>query len=173
MQLHTPGDMVTIGGPTPNNNIYILDENMRPVSIGEAGVMWAGGASVTRGYLNLPEETGERYTRDPFAKDGSMMFKTGDLGRWDNKGSIVHLGRIDNQVKVKGFRVELDGVGAAMETCPGVVAATACLIEGDLWGFVTPSYINTEDVKKATLKIQPYHAVPTKFLTLDAFPETA
>jgi non-ribosomal peptide synthetase component F len=79
-QLHIPGDIVTIGGPTPNNTVYVLDENMRPVPIGEPGVMWGGGGCVTKGYLNLPDKTSERYVRDPFADDGSMMFNTGDLG---------------------------------------------------------------------------------------------
>lgn len=70
MQLHVPGEIVTIGGPTPNNTTYVLDENMRPVPIGQTGVMWAGGASITKGYLNLPDKTAERYVRDPFLDDG-------------------------------------------------------------------------------------------------------
>ncbi|KAG2017477.1 nonribosomal peptide synthetase 12 [Coprinopsis cinerea AmutBmut pab1-1] len=173
MQLHTPGDIVTIGGPTPNNSVYVLDENMRPVPIGEPGVMWGGGAGITKGYLNLPDKTAERYVPDPFADDGSMMFNTGDLGRWHSNGTLVHLGRIDNQVKIKGFRVELDGVATAMETCPGVQAATALLIDGELWGFATPASLKPEDIKEAALKVQPYYAVPTRYLTLDEFPETA
>ncbi|KAH6906423.1 nonribosomal peptide synthetase 12 [Coprinopsis sp. MPI-PUGE-AT-0042] len=173
VQLHVPGDIVTIGGPTPNNTVYILDENMRPVPIGEPGVMWGGGGGITKGYLNLPEKTAERYVRDPFADDGSMMFNTGDLGRWHTNGTLIHMGRIDNQVKIKGFRVELDGVATAMETCAGVQAATALLIDGDLWGFVTPAYINPENVKAAASKVQPYYAVPSKYLTMNEFPETA
>ncbi|TFK24962.1 nonribosomal peptide synthetase 12 [Coprinopsis marcescibilis] len=173
MQLHVTGDIVTIGGPTPNNTTYILDENMRPVPIGQTGVMWGGGAGITKGYLNLPDKTSERYVRDPFANDGSMMFNTGDLGKWHTNGTLVHLGRIDNQVKIQGFRVELDGVATAMETCPGVTGATALLIDGELWGFVKPSTISPEDVKAAALKVQPYYAVPKRILTMDNFPETA
>lgn len=70
VQPHIPGDPLSIGRPTPNNNVYILDENMQPVPIGQRGVMWAGGAGITRGYVNLPEKTAERYTRDPFCDDG-------------------------------------------------------------------------------------------------------
>ncbi|TFK21474.1 nonribosomal peptide synthetase 12 [Coprinopsis marcescibilis] len=173
LQLHVPGEIVTIGGPTPNNTVYILDENMRPVPIGEPGVMWGGGACVTKGYLNLPDKTAERYVPDPFADDGSYMFNTGDLGRWHSNGSLIHLGRIDSQVKIKGFRVELDGVSTAMETAHGVKAAAALLIDGELWGFATPGHLNPEDLKAATSKIQPYYAVPTKYLILDGFPETA
>src|SRR5690606_1479546 len=74
MQLHTPGDIVTIGGPTPINSVYILDENMRPVPIGEPGVMWGGGAGITKGYLNLPDKMAERYVHDPVADDGYVEF---------------------------------------------------------------------------------------------------
>jgi len=64
------GNPVNIGKPTPNNNVYVLDENMQPVPIGEPGVMWAGGGGISRGYINLPEKTSERYKADPFVSDG-------------------------------------------------------------------------------------------------------
>lgn len=70
MQLHSPDVSIRIGRPTPNNTVYVLDENMNPVKIGEVGVMWAGGAGITRGYLNLPEKTDEKYKLDPFLDDG-------------------------------------------------------------------------------------------------------
>lgn len=70
MHLHSPGAPFSIGAPTPNNSVYILDENLKPVPIGEVGVMWAGGAGISRGYLNLPEKTAERYKLDPFVNDG-------------------------------------------------------------------------------------------------------
>ena len=136
VQPHVSGNTVSIGRPTPNNLVYILDEEMNPVPIGQVGIMWAGGAGITRGYVNLPEKTKERYQPDPFLADGygfrfflyavrtlkrytcsSLMFNTGDLGRWRPDGQLDHLGRIDDQVKVIGFRVELDGVAAALEVC--------------------------------------------------------
>lgn len=70
MHRHQPGQALTIGKPTPNNNVYILDESLRPVSAGQSGVMWAGGWGVSRGYIGLPEKTAERYIADPFANDG-------------------------------------------------------------------------------------------------------
>lgn len=70
MQPHTLGAPLSIGTPTPNNNVYVLDENRNALPIGEAGIMWAGGAGITRGYLNLPDKTAERYCLDPFANDG-------------------------------------------------------------------------------------------------------
>ncbi|RDB22261.1 Linear gramicidin synthase subunit C [Hypsizygus marmoreus] len=173
MHLHKPGKTLGIGGPTPNNTVYVLDEQMNPVKIGEMGVMWAGGAGITRGYLNLPDKTSEKYMRDPFLADGSMMFNTGDLGRWLPDGDLEHLGRVDHQVKVKGFRVELDGVAAAMETTPGVKVATAILIKGELWGFYAPSSASIDEVKAATAKVQPHYAVPTKYIKLEDFPKTS
>ncbi|KAK7690040.1 hypothetical protein QCA50_006685 [Cerrena zonata] len=173
VQLHKRGEPLSIGAPTPNNNVYVLDENMKPVPIGQPGVMWASGAGITRGYVNLPDKTAERYKLDIFTNDGTYMFNTGDLGRWSKEGTLEHLGRVDDQVKVKGFRVELDGVSAAMETCPDVKVGVALLIESELWGFITPKFVNIDDVKTATHKVQPYYAVPTRFITLDEMPHTS
>ncbi|KAJ7675823.1 nonribosomal peptide synthetase 12 [Mycena polygramma] len=173
MHLHSPDRPLGIGGPTPNNNVYVLDEDMHPTPIGVPGIMWAGGECVTRGYLNLPDKTNERYKKDPFVGDGSMMFNTGDLGAWRADGTLEHLGRIDHQVKIKGFRVELDGVASAMETASGIKAAAALLIDGELWGFVTPNAVSVDEVKIATAKIQPYYAIPTHILSLDSFPRTS
>ncbi|THU87036.1 nonribosomal peptide synthetase 12 [Dendrothele bispora CBS 962.96] len=174
MQLHIPGDSVNIGRPTPNNNVYILDDELKPLPIGQPGLMYGGGMCVSAGYVNLPEKTHERYKSDPFVSDRqAVMFNTGDIGRWRSDGTLEHLGRIDDQVKVKGFRVELDGVASAMETCPQVRAAVALLIDDTLWGFVTPENALVEDVIAATSKVQPYYAVPSRVLSLDKFPETS
>ena len=70
MQEHVPGEFLSIGKPTPNNSVYVLDENLQPLPIGAVGLMWAGGAGITRGYINLPEKTAERYVLDPFTNDG-------------------------------------------------------------------------------------------------------
>ncbi len=76
MQLHCNRGRLSIGGPTPNNNVYVLDEDMKPVPIGEPGIMWAGGAGITRGYVNLPEKTAERYMLDIFANDGYAIVRS-------------------------------------------------------------------------------------------------
>lgn len=77
MQLHRPASRISIGKPVANTSVYVLDEEMRPVAIGEVGVMWAGGAGISRGYVS---HASDRYVQDPFAGDGSVMFNTGDLG---------------------------------------------------------------------------------------------
>ncbi|KAG7088573.1 hypothetical protein E1B28_012552 [Marasmius oreades] len=176
VQKHTVGYPLSIGKPIPNTNVYILHpETCQPMPVGEAGCMWVGGigANLTS-YLNLPERTSERWREDPFVDaDGARMFNTGDLGRWRKDGQLDHMGRVDDQVKVKGFRVELDGVGTAMRRHPPVTNALALLLPpGDLWGFVTPSTVSIPAVEAATKEIQPYYAVPTKWLALDDFPMT-
>lgn len=70
MHLHRPGEALTIGKPTPNNTVYVLDAQGNSLGVGEAGVMWAGGHGISRGYVSLPEKTAERYKLDPFANDG-------------------------------------------------------------------------------------------------------
>ncbi|KAG6832066.1 hypothetical protein H0H92_005488 [Tricholoma furcatifolium] len=162
MHQHRPGEGICIGGPTPNNTVYILDEQMRPTKIGDVGMMWAGGAGVTKGYLNLPGKTAELYKDDPFLEDG----------RWHPNGGLEHLGRVDDQVKIKGFRIELDGVAAAMGTTPGIKLAAAILLEDNLWGFFVPPSVEIDDVKASTSRVQPYYGVPTKYIPLTEFPMT-
>ncbi|KAK2028252.1 AMP-binding enzyme [Colletotrichum zoysiae] len=172
MHLHQPGETLTIGKPTPNNTVYILDADNKPVGVGEAGVMWAGGHGISRGYVSLPEKTAERYRPDPFADDGSMMYNTGDLGRWRHDGSIEILGRVDDQIKIKGFRVELDGVTSSINSCPVVSKATALFVHNEIHGFVTPRNCDLDIIQAHIRARQPYYAIPTKFHFLDNLPLT-
>ncbi|WDE02776.1 amino acid adenylation domain-containing protein [Thalassomonas viridans] len=164
---------LTIGSPTPNNTVYVLDENEKPCRIGETGVMWAGGECVTWGYLGNDELTGQRYKQDPFIGDGAMMFRTGDLGRWNADGELEHLGRIDDQVKVKGFRVELDSVSACLEHVPGCrQAVTLKLDKESLIAFVSPAEQSMEALQQAALQGLPYYAVPKAIIPLAELPVT-
>ncbi|KAL9942564.1 hypothetical protein ACHAO3_005188 [Verticillium nonalfalfae] len=173
MHAHVPGQPLSIGRPTPNNNVYLLDEDGTPVGVGEAGIMWAGGLGVSRGYVKLPEKTAEKYKRDPFVNDGSMMYNTGDLCRWAADGSVDILGRVDDQVKIKGFRVELDGVTSSMNTFCEVDRAAALLIDEEIHGFVTPKHCNLDALKEHIKGRQPYYAIPTKFHRLATLPLTS
>ncbi|KAK4221604.1 hypothetical protein QBC38DRAFT_521707 [Podospora fimiseda] len=159
--LHKLGGPLTIGKPNPNTTCYVLDDDENPVKIGEPGVMWVGGAGVSRGYLNLPELTATRYKLDKFANNGTMMFNTGDLGRWLEDGSLETLGRRDDQVKINGFRVELDGVSRAIESHPDITKGCALKIEDRLWGFyASPTPIDETDLKKTVSISQPFYAIP-------------
>ncbi|VBB84324.1 Putative Nonribosomal peptide synthetase [Podospora comata] len=161
VHVHKLGGPLTIGKPNPNTTLYILDEDENPVKIGEAGVMWVGGVGVSRGYLNLPELTATRYKLDKFTRDGRMMFNTGDLVRWNADGCLETLGRRDDQVKIDGFRVELDGVSRAIESCPDVIKGCALKIDTSLWGFYSAIHpIDQAELHKAVSAKQPFYGVP-------------
>ncbi|KAL0940436.1 AMP-binding enzyme [Colletotrichum truncatum] len=173
MHLHQPGQTLTIGKPTPNNTVYILDDQGNATDVGEAGVMWAGGHGISRGYVSLPGKTAERYKLDPFADDGSMMYNTGDLGRWRQDGSIEILGRVDDQIKIKGFRVELDGVTTSLNTCPVVSRAAVLFIDNELHGFIAPRDCDLDTIQVHIRARQPYYAIPSKFHFVDSLPLTS
>ncbi|MBD2362407.1 amino acid adenylation domain-containing protein [Anabaena minutissima FACHB-250] len=112
-----------IGVPIPDLQVYILDEHLQPVPVGVRGEMYVGGAGVTRGYLNRPELTQQRFIRLE-TRDNTVtydpLYKTGDLARYLPDGNIEYLGRIDHQVKVRGFRIELGEIEAALNQHPVV-----------------------------------------------------
>lgn len=167
------GRRISIGTPIPNTTLYILDEHLQPVPVGETGLMWCGGSALSRGYLNRPDKTAERFRPDPFLINGcGMMYNTGDLGRFRPDGSVDHLGREDDLVKVNGFRVELDGVSAAMSSCSGIQLAVALMVGKDMWGFITPETAQPEVVRDHTAALNPYYAVPTRYLPLSTIPLT-
>lgn len=158
-QLHDQD--ISIGKPVPNTNVYILDESERPVPLGESGIMWAGGSCVSRGYLHLSEETRKRYKLDKFAADGTFMYNTGDRGKWQRDGTLEYLGRVDDQVKVRGFRVDLGGVSAVIESYTGVRTAYTILYKDRLWAFYDMQEGTQEALVAVHVKEQlPYYAVP-------------
>ncbi len=110
-----------IGRPIGNVQTYILDENQQPVPIGVSGELYIGGAGLTRGYLNRPELTDERFILNPFSDSPSdRLYKTGDLVRYLPDGNIEYVGRIDNQIKIRGFRIELEEIEAVLSQHPNV-----------------------------------------------------
>lgn len=165
--------ILSIGRPTPNNTVYILDENLRPCPIGEIGEMWAGGDCVTDGYLANDTLNAERYRPDPFLGGGQNMFRTRDLGRWTADGELEHFGRIDDQVKIRGFRVELDSVSAVLEEVAGCRrAATLKLDDRTLVSFVSPATVDLALAARAVAERLPYYCSPAFILSLDALPRT-
>ncbi|MGE0396850.1 MAG: amino acid adenylation domain-containing protein [Kofleriaceae bacterium] len=175
MHLHRPWSRsLTIGKPTPNNTVYILDEQLHPLPIGETGEMWAGGDCVTVGYLDNPALDADRYRLDPFLGGGRRMFRTRDLGRWTADGELEHLGRTDDQVKVRGFRVELDSVSRVIEGVPGCTkAVTLKLDDRTLVAFACPRSTDPQAAIAAVGATLPYYCVPAAVVPLDEVPLTA
>ena len=119
--LDKAGGPITIGRPIANTQLYIVDQQLHPVPIGAQGELLIGGAGVTRGYLNRPELTAERYVRDPFsAVPNARLYRTGDLVRYGEDGRVTFLGRLDQQVKIRGYRIELGEIEAVLSHHPDV-----------------------------------------------------
>ncbi|MDM4722290.1 amino acid adenylation domain-containing protein [Micromonospora sp. WMMA1363] len=171
---HPSAERLTIGRPTPNNTVYVLDADRRPCPIGEVGEMWAGGDCVSAGYLNDGQLTAERYVPDPFLGGGRLMFRTRDLGRWTPGGELEHFGRTDDQVKVRGFRVELDAVSAILEAVPGCTrAVTVKLDDRTLVSFVAPAQVDPDLARMAVSEALPYYCVPETVHALPELPVTS
>ncbi|MDX3576769.1 amino acid adenylation domain-containing protein [Streptomyces sp. FL07-04A] len=174
MSRHAPAaPLLTIGRPTPNNTVYVLDADRRALPVGEVGEMWAGGDCVSAGYLGNDELNAERYAPDPFLGGGRRMFRTRDLGRWTPGGELEHLGRTDDQVKVRGFRVELDSVSSVLEGVPGCTRAVTLRRDArSLVSFVCPADVDPDTARRAVADALPYYCVPEDVMPMTSLPET-
>jgi amino acid adenylation domain-containing protein len=171
---------IPIGRPIANTRIYILDNHQRPVPMGVVGEIYIGGAGVALGYLNRPELTAERFTADVFSEDScGRLYKTGDLGRWRQEGHIEYVGRIDDQVKLRGFRIELAEIEARLRNHPGVSEASVLIrgqaAEKSLVAYVTPrssTRPTAADLRTQLRAVLPEYMVPGAFVVLDHLPLT-
>ncbi|MEJ2045588.1 MAG: condensation domain-containing protein, partial [Reinekea sp.] len=165
-----------IGRAMANRRVYLLDDNGQPVPIGVTGELTIAGAGVARGYLNQPELTAERFLDDPFsAEPNARMYRTGDLGRWLADGTIEYLGRNDDQVKLRGFRVELGDITSVLTACDGVKNAVVVLSPNQqLLAYVIPSdgEIVIDELKAQLAQRLPAHMVPSAYVALEQIPLT-
>jgi len=162
-----------IGRPTPNNTAYILDENQAPLPIGEVGELWAGGDGVTLGYLNNEELTHARYRDDPFCNDNRKMFITRDLGRWNSHGEIEHLGRTDDLIKVKRFRVELDSVSNHLNTIAQCSFSSTLFYKNQiLISFIADSLVPINEIPRKLMNKLPYYSIPERIIEISHIPLT-
>jgi len=177
---------ITIGTPIANTRVYILDENRNGVADGSAGEIYIAGDGVAKGYLNRAELTAERFIDDPFSGiPGNKMYRTGDLGKFRENGDILCLGRIDHQVKVRGYRIELEEIEHALVKQVDVKEAVVVAREdtpGDprLVAYVvlttTTEIIDlktqTQAWHKALMAVLPEYMVPDDFVLLPSIPIT-
>ncbi|MEW1601535.1 amino acid adenylation domain-containing protein, partial [Streptomyces sp. NPDC093808] len=170
-----------LGRPVGNTRLYVLDAALQPVPPGASGELWIAGAQLARGYLGRPGATAESFVADPFGPPGSRMYRTGDLARWAEDGVVEYLGRVDDQVKVGGVRVEPGEAAAALGEQDGVSAAAVVAHENPagggkrLVGYVVPEPGRTLDggqVRRRAADSLPEYLVPAEVMVLDALPVT-
>ncbi|MFN6562991.1 MAG: non-ribosomal peptide synthetase [Nostoc sp. ChiSLP01] len=178
---HTSGS-IPIGKPIANTQLYILDQYLQPVPTGVAGELHIGGIGLARGYLNQPELTALKFIPNPFSKQaGDRLYKTGDLVRFLPSGDIEYIGRIDNQIKIRGFRVELGEIEAVINQHSSVSASVAIVREDKPGNQNLTAYITLHPDKTLTIsELRRFlqnklldHMIPTAFMILEAFPLTS
>ncbi|MCK1798056.1 amino acid adenylation domain-containing protein [Streptomyces sp. XM4193] len=175
------GGPVPIGPPDVNKRAYVLDAFLRPLAPGALGELYVGGPGLARGYLGLPGTTAERFVADPFAGAGARMYRTGDLARWNAAGELEYAGRVDHQLKIRGFRVEPAEVEARLTAHPALSRAVvtdhrdergtrrlvAHVVAAD--GAQRPA---EQEIAAWVAAALPDHMVPSAVIVLDALPLT-
>ncbi|RLK54870.1 non-ribosomal peptide synthetase [Actinokineospora cianjurensis] len=166
----------SIGRPNPNTQLYVLDDALNPVQAGIAGELYVGGYLLGRGYVNRPDLTASRFVADPFGALGTRLYRTGDLARWAGDGSLDFVGRADNQVKIRGMRLELEEVESALLAHPGVRSAVVTVPTGSAYlaaYVVADGGADLSDLAAWARNTLPDYMVPSAFVELEALPITA
>ncbi len=168
---------ITTGPPTMNTQMHILDKNMQPVPIGVVGEIYISGIQVGIGYLGNPELTNQRFLPNKFGS--GRMYRSGDIGRWTFDGKIQCLGRVDNQIKLRGLRIELGEIENKIEQIPGVSAAIVNKFNIESREFLCGYYVTDgskevkeSEVKSYIKKYLPPYMVPSYIIHLDEMPYT-
>ncbi|AFU02511.1 non-ribosomal peptide synthetase [Nocardia brasiliensis] len=162
-----------IGTPIPGTAAYVLDAALRPCAPGVPGELYVAGAGVAAGYLRSPGRTATRYVADPFGNSGALMYRSGDVVRWNATGTLDYLGRVDRQLKVRGFRLEPGEIEAALCAQPGVrAAAVPAMSDRRLVAFVAGTALDAAALRAGITKQLPAHAIPSEIVLVDAIPTT-
>ncbi len=171
---------IPIGKALADSFLFVLDESMKPVPVGEPGELYIGGHRLAKGYLNLPEKTAQSFVKNPFTGNPTdTLYKTGDLVRFLDDGSLDFIGRADRQIKFRGFRLELDGIENVMIGYPRVANAAVKMIELHnekvLAGYIQPEQGKTfslEDYKAYLKEKMPSYMVPYFLVVMETLPIT-
>jgi amino acid adenylation domain-containing protein len=170
-----------IGRPLPDLQLYLLDRHFEQVPVGVPGEIYVGGEGVSRGYLNHPALTAERFIPHPFGKEaGARLYRTGDLARYLSNGDLVYLGRGDSQVKIRGYRIEVGEIEAVLGQHPGIREAVVVARqdgpgEQRLVAYVVPGRVTVpvnHQLRSFLKERLPDYMVPTSIVVLDALPLT-
>jgi amino acid adenylation domain-containing protein len=172
---------IPIGRPVANKRLYILDEALRPVPCAVTGEVYLAGVGLARGYVGQPGMSAERFVACPFGEPGERMYRTGDLARWTARGEIEYVGRVDHQIKLRGFRVEPSELEAVLAREPGVAAVAAIIREdrpGDrrLVAYAVPAEagaVTPEALRAVARAALPDYMVPAAVVLLAALPRTS
>ncbi|WP_327001767.1 amino acid adenylation domain-containing protein [Dactylosporangium sp. NBC_01737] len=174
----TPGGPVTIGGPVANTTLHVLDDALRPVPDGIAGELWIGGLGVAHGYRGRSGLTADRFRPDPFGAPGTRIYGTGDRVRRGPDGGLEFLGRVDNQVKLRGHRIEPGEIEARLAAHPTVAQAAVTLADphgprARLVAYVVPAGpVDPDALRGHVARALPGYMVPAEFVVLERFPLT-
>jgi aryl carrier-like protein len=167
---------VSIGRPIWNTQVYVLDEFLQPVPAGASGELYIAGTGIARGYLNNPAMTSSRFIANPFSLSGSRLYRTGDRARWRLDGQLDYLGRTDQQVKIRGVRVELGEVTAVLRSLPGVADAIVIRRDQQLVGYVLGTPNHQPDhvaLRKSLAVILPEVMIPSALVVVEQWPLSA
>jgi len=174
-QCFSTDNEVSIGKPVENVYFYILDDNLNPVDINEIGEIYLGGMGVSYGYINRPKLTAEKFIPDPFNGVGSRMYKTGDLACWLPNGEVAFKGRLDNQVKINGYRIEIDEIIKFMKQTQNIVEASIVPVFKEKNQYLLAFYqsgdnsIKEHEIKQKLEENLPYYMIPSKFQKVNKF----
>ncbi|WP_084572863.1 non-ribosomal peptide synthetase [Methylocapsa aurea] len=175
------GTYAPIGRAVGRRRVYILDKDLNPAPIGVTGELYIGGDGVARGYVGNPELTAERFVRDPFSEANERLYRSGDLARWREDGSVEFIGRRDHQVKLRGYRIELGEIEAALRAEPHV-SECAAMLRADgghppqLVGYVVPAEgmrLSPTELRKSLARQLPEYMTPSAIVVLDRLPLNA
>ncbi|RNA62516.1 amino acid adenylation domain-containing protein [Chryseobacterium nematophagum] len=179
------GSASIIGAHIPDQRIYVLDEYLRPVPVGAVGELYIGGSGLSRGYLNLPELTAERFLKNPFQSEeekergyNSRIYKTGDLGRYFPGGDLEYIGRNDFQVKIRGYRIELGEIENGLLSYEGIRQSIVLAKENSsglkyLVGYyVSDTSVNPEGLSVHLSGLLSEYMVPSVYVHLESLPLT-
>ncbi|MEV7997324.1 AMP-binding protein, partial [Streptomyces sp. NPDC086077] len=189
-----PGRAIPLGKPADGTRLYVLDTQLQPVPVGVAGELYVAGGQLARGYAGCPGLSAERFVADPHGVAGTRMYRTGDLARWNARGELKFLGHANHQVTVRGFRVELGEIEAALAHHPGVAQAVVVAERDELNGQHLVAYVVRDrqvrgrvsaqpgrpvhaafteaDLRQTAMRLLPDYLVPSFFVVLDSLPLT-